>query len=215
MKSILRVITPATSSDLITLDRLKVRLRIESSDDDAWLAEAITSQSLGAADWCKRVFGSEDIEETFRGVLVHRDFVGEYGGGLQLARYPVSQIASIFEDGVELGTDEWELDPEPGQIYRLNASDHRRGWSALKIIVLYRAGYDLPDAAPAPLVDAVTMLVQEAVLSSGRDALVKSETVQGLGTTEYWVDNTPGKVVDGMPVSIANKLETFINRTVG
>jgi hypothetical protein len=206
MNSILAVVTPADTYDLTVLATVKARLGITVTTYDAMLAAMIAEESDTAAGWCGRVFAREDLQEVFR--RVERDT-------LTLARWPVTTISSIVADDVTLTEDDWEMDAAAGQVYRLGSSGDRRRWCARKITVLYTAGYALLAELPSKIEKAVIMMVASAFVERGRDGSVKSETVDGVGATEYWVGDIPGEMVRGLPAPIAALLAGYVNPTVG
>jgi hypothetical protein len=64
-----KVLTPADSTALITLDEMKVAFGIDPADTthDAQLQMLIDQYSEVVASMCNRVFAKEKVEETWRG----------------------------------------------------------------------------------------------------------------------------------------------------
>jgi uncharacterized phiE125 gp8 family phage protein len=206
MNSILTVVTPADTYDLTVLATVKSRLGITDDGEDATLSDFIVKQSRVAAKWCGRVFAREDLQEVFRRVA--RD-------SLTLARWPVTTISSIVADDVTLTADDWEMDAASGQVFRLSSNGDRRRWWARKITVLYTAGYALLEELPDDIEEAVILMIAGAYAERGKDPAVKSETVDGIGKTDFWVGDVPGEFVRGLPLAIASMLEPYINTVVG
>lgn len=173
MQHILNVITPATSTppagpyDLVSLEDMKQKLFIADTDTskDFLLQEIITNTSEVVAKLCNRVFGYEEVDETF--------YQLEDGASkrLYLSRWPVVQddIQSLTQDGTDLlpligppsAGGEWVLEELTGTLYRTPTFGP---WYGV-IDVVYSGGYQLPDDAPAPLRFAVEALIREAYMS--------------------------------------------------
>lgn len=166
MQQILNVLTPANSQDLVSLADMKEKLFIADSDTtkDFLLQEIITNTSETVAKLCNRVFGYEQVDETF--------YQLEDGCSrrLYLSRWPVVQddIATFTQDGSDLltsggppGVGEWILEQETGTLYRPPPLEP---WYGL-IDVTYSGGYQLPDNAPGSLRFAVEALIREAYMS--------------------------------------------------
>lgn len=183
----LTVTTPATTFDLITLASVKSVLGIVNGSDDAFLKDAITQASDVIARHCKRVFAAETVEETFRLDQSHNDLV--------LARYPVTSIVSIVEGVTEFdlfNTDDmnrsldYELNGESGVLRRLGGDGTRDGWwAATRIVVAYKAGFDLPTAAPEALKKAATRLTKAYWDTADRDLSLRSADISGVGIQTY------------------------------
>lgn len=170
----LTVTTAAESNDLISFESAAPELGIGSTEADIErLANQILQASATIASHCNRTFGLETISETFR--------LTRSSGGLLLARYPVTEILSIESCGQVVPPDEYEFESF-GALRRLS-NDCPSRWSAGKTIVSYRAGYALPDDAPADLARAALLLIQ--YYRSGRDPLQRSLELNGVVTLNY------------------------------
>jgi Phage gp6-like head-tail connector protein len=152
-----KVITPADSYDLATLDEVKVMLGIDPADtsEDALLQVWITQYSDMIATMCHRVFAYEEVEETWRGDTKPFD---TDNGRVFLTHYPVADedIVSVTgPDGADLsGT--YELENRSGKLQFFNTP-----WSE-PIRITYSGGYNLPEDAPPALKQALGLLVQIA-----------------------------------------------------
>jgi hypothetical protein len=146
-----KVLTPADSYALLTLDELKAILNVPPTDtsEDAHLQMLIDQYSDVVATMCNRVFAYETVEETWRCSDSPRLF---------LTRYPVADADLVSVESPRGSI----LDPA---IYELeNASGKLRiegAWSE-PVTVTYSGGYQLPDAAPQALKAATGMLIQGA-----------------------------------------------------
>src|SRR5262245_34375659 len=111
MYQILNVITEAPTQALISLDELKMSLRIPQTDKSKYaeLVLIIGGTSLQIAKMCNRVFGFEKVRETFYNV------VGKER--LFFSRWPVDpkDIDTLTAGGeniktsMDQGTGEWIL----------------------------------------------------------------------------------------------------------
>lgn len=172
----LTVVTPAASTNLTTTTAASNLLGIPQDTDG--LDIAIEQASGMIADHCRRPFGLETVREIFRWPR----------SGLLLSRAPAISLVSIDEGGNALTADDYELDGET--LFRVSHS-HRLPWIG-PITVTYSAGFVLPgdsgtQTLPAP-VERAAILVAGAILSSReRDPMMRSETVDGVGSTSWWV----------------------------
>jgi hypothetical protein len=171
MQQILNVITPATSQDLVSLAEMKASLLIPPTNTtyDVLLQDLITNTSETIAKMCNRVFGYEEVDETF--YQLEDEFSAEtmmpsgptITRRLYLSRWPVvlADITSITQDGNDISGDQgtvWILEEETGTLYML---PNYAPWYGV-IDVKYSGGYQLPDDAPGPLKFAMKALTREA-----------------------------------------------------
>jgi hypothetical protein len=150
--TILKVLTPATSYDLLTLAELKVMLGIASTDtsEDAQLQTYITEYSDIIAVMCNRVFAYEEMLETVRCLQPSRYYV---------SHWPVieSDITSIETPrGSVVDPSTYEIEEKSGKIEFITSGQSE------PIVVTYSGGYVLPDDAPPALKNACVMCIREA-----------------------------------------------------
>jgi hypothetical protein len=160
VQQILNVITPSPTQDLVSLDDMKQKLFIASSDTtkDFLLQEIITNTSETIAKLCNRVFGYEEVDETF--------YQLEDGSSqrLYLSRWPVllTDIKTFTQDGNDLlAAPNWVLEQATGTIYLQSSLG---SWYGV-IDVDYSGGYQLPDGAPGSLKFATEALIREGYMS--------------------------------------------------
>lgn len=139
------VITPATEFALMTIDELKTALGIATADPvtDAQWEWMIDVNSATISELCNRVFAKEEVKETWREV--------QNGQRIFLTHYPVvaDDIESInTASGTQL---DYELEEASGKLQLFN------GWGE-PVVVHYTGGFDLPDEAPLPLKQALTLM---------------------------------------------------------
>jgi uncharacterized phiE125 gp8 family phage protein len=199
------VITAADSQDLVAIGVVKTELGISGSDDDAYLARAITQASAAIASLCNRVFISETVKDTFR------NDCGDSPEKLTLSRYPISSITTAVEAGTTLETDEYETDDNAGFIWRLNGDDDRLTWGSGKIEITYVAGY-AAGSVPHDLQRAATMLVVQNYRAKGRDPLLKRAEAPGIFSEEYWVGSAGDN--GALPPEVEALISVYRNPTV-
>jgi hypothetical protein len=158
-----KVLEPADSYDLCTLDELKIMLGIQPSDttEDELLALWITQYSDMIATMCNRVFAKEKVVETWRGDTKPFD---TDNGRIFLTHYPVADgdLESISApDGADIPTG-WELENISGKLQFFTA------YWAEPIRITYTGGYDLPEETPPALKQALALLVNNARIYHSR-----------------------------------------------
>jgi hypothetical protein len=178
----IKVIEPAASIDLCTLDELKTMLDISSTDEDEMLALWITQYSDVIATMCNRVFAKEKVQETWRGDLEPYD---TERGRIFLTHYPVKDedVEVVYAptaypnpDTVRASRRSDELmqhtAPVEAPYYELENRSGKmqffQSWSA-PIRVTYTGGYLLPDEAPPALKQALALMVSAARMSQQRE----------------------------------------------
>ena len=138
------VITPATEFDLMTIDELKTALGAPTGTDasDAQWSWLITANSQTIAEFCNRVFAKEEVMESWRDLVNRRVF---------LTHYPVKadDIQSVTTGGNDRL--DYELEEASGKLSIF--TDQRE-----PIVVHYTGGFTLPDEAPWPLKQALTLM---------------------------------------------------------
>lgn len=199
MPSILTIVTPATSTSLVTRAYVKSELSITDNSEDARIDSYIAQASAAIAGWCGRVFARETLTETIR--LTSPISPDQ----LVLARFPVVSIASVVEDGTTLDAADYEANAENGLLRRLS-NDAIVSWSGSKIVVSYTAGYSLPNSAPEALQRACVDLVAYYRASAGRDPSLRSESVEGIDSASYF-DGAGER--GGLPPAVAGLLQQF------
>lgn len=205
MRSIATVTTAPAFQALTTIDRVKLELDISTSDSDALLYSKILEASADIESHIGRALPRAGLTERFWG----NPFCVEY---LVLNRWPVATITSVTLDDVAVDSDEYRLDAETGQLYRLDESGYPCMWEWCKdVVVVYTAGYLMPEdtspTLPAVLEGAAVELVASYWLSRGRDPRVRSESIPGLGEVAYWVGSVG--VHGDLPPSVVSKISPF------
>lgn len=201
MNSIATVSTAPEATNLTTLDRVKLELGIENTDNDDLLEAKIAEASADIEASIGRTVCRAGITETFWPVT---------GGNLILDRYPVASIESVTVDDVLVT--EWRLDTQTGILYRLDESGYQLSWYAAKsIIVVYTAGYIMPGETdrdlPYALEGAAIELVSSYWQARGRDASLKAEEIPDVIRREYWVGQVGSE--GELPPSVVTKIAPY------
>jgi Phage gp6-like head-tail connector protein len=171
MQQLLNVLTPSSTYDLVTLDEMKMKLGIPTTDTskDALLSELITNLSDTIAKLCNRVFAYEGVDETFYQL---NDETNPATRRLYLSRWPVvlADITAITQtvDGSGVVTDlmptanqNWFLEELTGTLYM--RPDLGPWMSTVEVI--YSGGYQVPDGVPGALKFCVEALLRESYMS--------------------------------------------------
>lgn len=201
MPSILTPVTPATVTALTDLASVQAELGLSGTAEAGYLRGQIAQASAAISSWCGRVFAAETVREVWR-----PDRCVE---SMSLARFPVTSLGSVAEDGTTLSSTDYELDAESGMLWRLSA-DERTTWRARKITVQYTGGYILPDQSnrtlPQDVQRACILMVTAAYLAKGRDPMLRSEGAQGIGQVSY-LDPRAG--MEALPPQAAALLQPY------
>jgi hypothetical protein len=176
------ILTPATDSDLMTLNEAKQLLGLSMTDtsDDAQLQLFIDINSATVARLCNRIFAREEVKEEWRELgcqllwpgYYYPDYVPYYSGTtgcsdahrIFLSHWPVkaADIESVESpQGILLDPSAYEIETESGKLECLIGSFIE------PVVVKYWGGYNLPEEAPLPLKQACSLLnVQSKLLAS-------------------------------------------------
>ena len=173
----LTVIDPAETHRLVTLLAVRRELNVIDEIDDVFLTSLIDQASATARSWCRRTFAEETVSETV--------YLDRPASPIELTRYPLTEIASVTVAGTVLDPAEYEVEEDPGWLYRLDASGGRCARFCGRVVVEYTGGYTLPDAARPTLPDDIQrgalLLVKGAYFARTRDPAIRSESVEGAG----------------------------------
>lgn len=172
----LEIVEANTNRDLTTLAAVKAELGDAGVSDDQ-LQRFITQASDVIAGYCNRVFAIETVKETFRFSASAAD--------IMLRRYPVTEIVSVTMNGQSVDAALYQIDRETGIMDRLECQGAAAWWSG-SVVVTYKAGFALPDDLPDGIERACITLVKGYAASGDRDPMVRSETSDGVGSTDYF-----------------------------
>jgi hypothetical protein len=161
-----KVLVPATSYALVSLDEAKVYLGISPADTagDAQLQMLIDMNSDVISEICNRVFAKEKVRETWRcvGAICCPDGATR----IFLTRWPVleADIESVeTPSGYPLLSSEYEIEEASGKLTIWTPS-------VSEIVIVYSGGYDLPDDSPNPLKQAAGLLCRSSRTEAASEA---------------------------------------------
>jgi hypothetical protein len=179
MQHILKVLTPADSVALLSLEEAKLVLNIPGSDTtkDATLTMLIEQTSDVLATLANRVFVYEEVQETFYAINNNEQ-------RLYFSRWPVKleNIQMLSVDDVDIlqplntrlaGTkarvsnDDWVLEESTGTLFMKPTGV----WSGT-VDSIYSAGYVSPDEVPPALKQCAIMVLREAYYQFLRGAML-------------------------------------------
>jgi hypothetical protein len=179
----LEIITPAQNRQLTTLEALGKELGLPEQEWDEAMLAAIDRASAAISAYCGRTFARETVRETW----VHRVTPRE----LILTRYPIASITGLTVAGETVDMADLTFNPEAGIVY-----GHRLGTAGARTQLTYVAGYALPGEQNANLPPEIEQAALQAAktlwLAKDRDPLMKSEQIEGIGRTDYWVGPVDG-----------------------
>jgi hypothetical protein len=147
--SIIKILTKATTFDLMTLDELKLKLGISDTSQDDVLSNMITEYSDVISARTNRVFGREKVLETWRCLGSRRVY---------LSHWPVTEgdIERVeCPRGSTVSTVDYELEEQSGKLSLFVDVQQ-------PVAVTYTGGFDLPDDAPPALQAALELLIRAA-----------------------------------------------------
>jgi hypothetical protein len=152
----IKVLNPATSYEILSLDEAKLMLGISKTDhsQDEQLQFFTDVNSAIVMRKCHRIFARERIQESWTDVPSGRVF---------LSHWPVSEndIESVSfggSGGYMIYNANFAVEEASGKVYVGSVTE--------PITIVYTGGYDLPTEAPLPLKQAVGLLNKQSYLTS-------------------------------------------------
>lgn len=222
IQSSLRVVTPATSSLLTTLEHYREEIATSAADTDSRILRWIAEESGRIEDYLGRPLMQEGLEETFYfatgssfGTFSswNAPFVGQYSNQtnppLVLSRRPVTGTPVCVLDDVTLDDDEFLVDAGAGLLTKMTGGDDSlpSWWFGTRLVVTYTAGYETIDDLPRPIEAACLGLLRHRSAATGRDPLLRRLEVPGVAMEEYWIG---GRGDDGdLPPEITSALARY------
>lgn len=174
-----KVLTPADSYALLTLDELKPMLNVPLSNttEDELFQMWIDQYSDVVATMCHRVFAYETVAETWRSESAPFD-----RALLFLTRYPVADadITAVESPRGNI------LDPASYEVENVSGKLRIEGAWTEPVTVTYSGGYHLPDEAPPALKAATGLLVQAAQMQSKVPASAVRSVAHGETRVQYF-----------------------------
>ena len=189
----IKILTPADSFALLTLDELKNILGSTSSDvgTDAELQQMIDWYSAYVGRVANRVFARERVRETWRDTNDRRIF---------LSHWPVrDEDIEIVEIG-GVATSNWELEEHSGKMSFY-------GGITTPVTVTYTGGYDLPFEAPDDLKNAASLLMRQAKTEAQQQATAGIRSISHKGARVMFFD--PSKTSSSTSSSVGGGTESL------
>ena len=206
---ITRVVTPAASLDLVTLEQAKAALEIAAGDtsQDAMLTQQIAALSRAINNYCDRVF----VVQSYRDQL--RDACGYWGEPVTTRQYPIVvddegvPLVAVTENGGVLDPAYLEVYPETGAIYRLDATMAPAAWGAALLVIDYTAGFEtIPEDVQGACLEWLTVRWH----GIGHDPALRSEAIPDLITQVYNTsDATSSGSGTAMPAGVRDWLQPY------
>jgi len=207
--SITRVITPADSQALVSLDDAKVVLGIDAADTskDAALTQQIDAVSAAVNNYCNRIFAVQVYQDQFRTVY-NWLYPGE---PLRTRQFPIVvddtgvPLVAVSEDGTAVDVSFWDVYPEEGTLYRLDG-DTVTSWTGTTLLVDYTAGYD---PIPADVQGAALEWLTARWFAVGRDPALRSETIPDVISQVYAGESGAGTSGGAIPPGARDLLAPY------
>lgn len=180
-----RVITPAASMDLVSLDQVKATLGIDTADtsQDAALQQHISAVSAAINRHCNRVFVQQVYRDQFR---VVRNWL-DPGDPLMIRQPPIAfddldvPLATVTEDGGVVDVVAWEVNASSGEFYRIDGALVSQ-WIGTTVLIDYTGGFD---PIPADVQAAALEWIGARYYSVGREPGLRAETIPDLITQTF------------------------------
>lgn len=200
------VTTPADDKKLLSMEEMRDAAGVVENTYDNALMTLNEAVSAMIAKACHVIPGSGADVPTLRSEVLtetfNMDCPQDY---LRLSRRPVTAIGSVALDGVALTltTDYLFGRHFPGAISHMSGT-RSIGWAYGGVaVVVYTAGWI---TVPPDLKMAAQRLVQFMWSQQQRDPLMRSESMPGLGTYNYWVGQL-GPMPNGVPQEVHSMLQ--------
>jgi hypothetical protein len=203
-----RVITPATSRALVSLDQAKAALGIAPADtsQDVMLQQLIDQVSAAIDNYCGRIF----VRQTYRDQ--NRFACNWLGPGDELLtrQWPIPlddggvPVLTVSESGAALDPAQWEVNVETGALWRFDGSAAMTAWTANLIVIDYDAGYD---AVPPDVQGATLEWLTGRWMAIGRDPALRSETIPDVISQTYRGDDPA--TTQAMPTAVRDWLMPY------
>ncbi len=202
------VTTPASSRSLLSQAELRSAIGVTDNSQDTALA-TIGARVAALISGACRVARSGQHEPTLLSETITETFrLAKDKECLIPARRFAWQVDSLSIDGVAQTTDDYELEPNTGLIYRLSG-DARVCWSCGKIVAVYKAGFSV---VPDDLKLAAAKLVSELYTVGTRDPNLRRVKIEGVSEREYFIFGAGASPVHK---EVSELIAPFVNLHIG
>lgn len=191
------VTAAAKTAALVDLESVKAYLQITGDDQDATLAKLISQASSSLTAYLQRPLALQEYRERLR--------IRGRSTAINLSVGPVAAIRSITVDGQPvMALDEMSVDREHARIEEVGHLPSSGCWAShiRQVEIVYLAGFLLPgmdepekqdedllplevESLPADVGGGCLTTIQMLKYGQGRDALLKTESVQGVGSSTW------------------------------
>lgn len=218
-RSLLTIVAPASSYDLVTLTQVKTELNITNTDSDEMLETRIHRASEVINNYCNRIFIQETIQEVFSNY--------DWSKRLFLRRTPIDSITSIIigvsPNAETVDSSLYEFDPNDGIggfVWALDSNGQRvlfpcswSSWSSWSdgslMTITYVGGYLLADV-PYTVQEACIELIKIRInLASGTGISTDRTRIEIPGVWLKQVDTTSNDSNSFLPDNIKQMLASF------
>lgn len=198
----LRLLTPAADRSLLTIEELRSAVGVTSTDQDVELQRLGLQVSDLIASAC-RVARAGAKPPTLRLETLVETIPATDLRPLKLSRR-FCEVVSLDFGGIAIPFDGLAVDYSTGLIEDLPGSIS--GYGTLRFV--YTAGFK---EVPTDLAYAATLAVREFSAAADRDPLIRSETVEDVGRTDYQVGGTGREAGTALPPAAMAILGSYMS----
>jgi hypothetical protein len=204
------ILTPPASSDLTTLAVVREELGLTDHANDSKITRWIHDASAQVVDFLGRDLALQTVEETFFVPLHQRERLSHR---LLLKYWPAITVTSIVIDGIAWDSSFYIVRKPQGEIVNLDMFGRPAPWRGYQVVVTYTSGYSQADM-PRAIERATVLLLRGWYAARSRDPALRSESVAGI-VTQQWFDPNAGQGgYGGMPPEPAALLQPFCERFI-
>lgn len=204
------IVEAPTSTDLTRVETVKLELDIKTNEHDVLLLEWIRRASAEVVRYCGRSFAQARVTDYF---APSANF--KVNQSIFLSLPPLSEVVSAVNGADAIDLTGYNVHPKSGRMDFLSLAGATPTWWGIgsSVAITYVGGYKVMDEVPRDLEDAVITLVKAKWFNRKRDPFVVSESVPGVGSTEYRF-SALGEAGANLPPDVAAVLDTYKRYTI-
>lgn len=210
ISSNITVVTPPVSFDLTTLDVVRDELEVTDHRHDPRLTRWIHDASAQVCDYLGRDLAEQTVQETFFMPLHGWERASDR---LLLRSWPVTSVTSIAVDGIGWAAESYLIRKAEGEIINLDQFGRRSPWRGFRADVVYTHGFGLIGDLPRAIERATLLLLRAWFAARSRDPALRSESVAGI-VTQQWFDAATVAANSGMPPEACALLDPYKERLI-
>ncbi|MFI5410151.1 phage head-tail connector protein [Kaistia sp. UC242_56] len=172
----------APAEEPVTVSEARAQCGVIGEDRDSELVRAIQSARVFIEHYCGIRLVSQTIE-------VACDLFGDLGSLPEAPLQAVVSIAYVDSAGIDQILPSDVFEPRLDGLSPTIVRRFGKSWPAIqagsRIKMTATAGYGLASAVPAPIASAILLHLGMAISLSGKDALVRTEAVEGIGSQQF------------------------------